>query len=231
MRKVLLLLLAPAFLLTSCRNEDDPTGPGSGTNSGPKTGSTFTYDYEVRGQENEIIDEGSTVQTLVKANTSAYGRSNVWIYVDNENDTNWYAKSSNGDVATYIDLASAETIGLGQAFWINFPTSGGPGEDRVLAEQEVEYHGVPAVLRATLNSEFGGNEQITIGTKTYPVKVASSTIELEVLVGGQVVNTGVLVDGSFWWIPELNASAGTQQMIEGENTYFFAQELVQVNVK
>jgi hypothetical protein len=123
-------------------------------------------------------------------------------------------------------------IGLGQGFWINFPTSGSGGEnDKVLAEQQVEFEGVPATLRATLSSAFEGNESITIGTKVYPVKRAGATIDIKVLIGGQEVNSGVLMDGSFWWIPELNATAGSQQELQGENTIFYAQELTNVNIK
>jgi hypothetical protein len=218
-------------LLTSCRTEDNPSGPGNTTSTGPKTGSTFSYDYEVRGSENQVIDEGSIVTTLVKTNATAYGKSNVLIYVDNEGDTNWYAKEANGNVSSYVNQESAEMIGLAQGFWINFPTSGVGGEDRVIAQQEITYQGVPAVLRATLSSAFEGNESITIGTKVYPVKRAGSEIALDVIIGGQVVNSGLLMSGSFWWIPELNATAGSNQEIEGENTIYYTQELTQVNIK
>jgi hypothetical protein len=231
MRKLYLLLL-PALFLTSCRTEDNPSSPGKNTSTGPKTGSTFSYDYEVRGAENEIIDEGSTTTTLVKTNASAYGKSNVWIYVDNEGDTNWYAKEANGNVFSYVNQESAEMIGLAQGFWINFPTSGSGGDnDKVLAQQQIEFEGVPATLQATLSSEFEGNETITIGSKVYPVKRAGATIDIKVLIGGQEVNSGVLMDGSFWWIPELNATAGSQQELQGENTIFYAQELTEVNIK
>jgi hypothetical protein len=102
MRKLYLLLL-PALLLTSCRTEDNPSGPGNNTSTGPKTGSTFSYDYVVRGAQNEIVDQGSTTTTLVKTNATAYGKSNVWIYVDNEGDTNWYAKEANGNISSYVN--------------------------------------------------------------------------------------------------------------------------------
>jgi hypothetical protein len=230
MRKLFLLLL-PAFLLTSCRTEDNPSGPGNTTTSGPKTGSTFSYDYVVRGAENEVLDEGTSLRTLVKANASAYGKSNVWIYVDDEGDTNWYAKEANGNVSTYVNQESAEMIGLAQGFWINFPTSGSGGEDRVIAQQEITYQGVPAVLRATLTSEFEGNESITIGTKPYAVKRAGSEIALDVLVGGEVMNSGLLMSGSFWWIPDLNVTAGSEQEIDGENTVYYAEEMTEVNIK
>lgn len=230
MRKLILLLL-PALLLTSCRTEDSPSGPGNNTSTGPKTGSTFTYDYEVRGSENQIIDEGSLVKTLVKTNATAYGKSNVLIYVDNNGDSSWYAKEANGNVSNYVDQTSAETIGLGQGFWITFPTSGSGGENRVIAQQQIEFEGVPATLRATLTSEFEGNESITMGSKPYPVKRAGATIALDILVVGQVVNSGELMTGSFWWIPELNASAGSLQELTAEETYVLAQELTEVNIK
>lgn len=230
MRKLILLLL-PVFLLTSCRTEDNPSGPGNTTTTGPKVGSTFSYDYAVRGSENQVIDEGSIVTTLVKTNATAYGKSNVWIYVDNDGDTNWYAKEANGNISSYVDQQSAEMIGLAQGFWINFPTSGSGGEDRVIAEQAIEYQGVPATLRATLTSEFEGTEQITIGSKVYPVKRAGSTIDLDVIIGGQAVNSGVMMSGSFWWIPDLNVTAGSNQEVNGENTIFYAQELTEVNIK
>jgi hypothetical protein len=230
MRKLILLLL-PVFLLTSCRTGDDPTGPGNTTTSGPKVGSTFSYDYEVRGSENQIIDNGSFVTSLVKTNATAYGKSNVLIYVDNDGDTSWYAKEANGNVSNYVNQESAEMIGLAQGFWINFPTSGSGGENRVIAQQQIDYQGVPATLRATLMSEFEGTESITIGTKAFPVKRAGAEIALDVLVGGQVVNSGVLMSGSFWWIPELNATAGSNQEVNGENTIFYTQELTEVNIK
>ena len=230
MRKLFLLLI-PAFLLTSCRTEDNPSGPGNSTSTGPKTGSTFSYDYEVRGSENQIIDEGSYVSTLVKTNATAYGKSNVLIYVDNEGDTNWYAKEANGNISSYVDQESAEMVGLAQGFWINFPISGSGGDDRVIAEQEIEYQGIPATLRATLKSQFEGTETLTIGTKPYPVKRAGSTIELDVIIAGQAVNSGVMMSGSFWWIPELNATAGSEQELNGENTVYYTNELTEVNIK
>jgi hypothetical protein len=230
MRKLILLLL-PVFLLTSCRTEDNPTGPGNNTNTGPKTGSSFTYEYEVRGQENNIIDQGTTTSTLVKTNATAYGKSNVLIYVDEELDTNWYAKESNGNISTYVDKASAEMIGLTDGFWITFPISGAGAEERVIGEETITYDGVPATLRATLSTQFEGNTSITIGTKVYPVKRAGSEIDLTILIGGQEVQSTLLMSGSFWWIPELNASAGSNQELQAENTIFYAQELTEVNIK
>lgn len=230
MRK-LFLFLVPVFFLVSCKTEDNPSGPGTNTNSGPKTGSTFTYDYEVRGSENQVIDEGTQVSTLVKTNASAYGKSNVWIYVDDEGDTNWYAKESNGNVSSYVDQSSAEMIGLAQGFWINFPTSGSGGDNKVIAQQQIDYQGVPATLRATLTSAFEGTESITIGTKVHPVKRAGAEIALDVLIGGEVVNSSTLMSGSFWWIPDLNATAGSNQELSGEDTYFYTQELTEANIK
>lgn len=231
MRKLSLLLVFPLFLLASCRTEDNPTGSGTNTTPGPKTGSSFTYDYQVRGSENQILDEGTTTQTLVKTNASAYGKSKVWIYVDADNDSSFYAIESNGNVSTYIDAESAATVGLGQAFWIMFPTSGTGGENRVIAQEQIEYQGVPATLRARLTSEFEQNESITIGTKVYPVKQAGALIKLDVIVGGQVVNSGDLMKGSIFWVPELNASAGAEQLVQLENTMFYVEELSSLNLK
>lgn len=228
MRKLILLLL-PIFLLTSCRTSTEPgDNPSS---SAPKVGSTFSYDYAVIGQDNTKLDSGSIVTELVKTNETFAGKSNVLIYADNEGDFTHFAKESNGNISVYIDADASDNMGFVQPFWINFPISGSGGENRVLAQEQVDYQGVTATLRAVLTSEFAATESATIGNKSYVVKSANTNISLEIVVAGQVAESADILNGTLWWMPELNACYATQQEITGDERMTFVQELTGVNIK
>jgi hypothetical protein len=227
MRKLILLAL-PLFILTSCKTTNEPETP---QHTGPKVGSTFSYDYEMRDGENVLLDEGSIVSTLVKVNHSLAGKGNVLVYVDNEGDSSFFAKENNGNVSVYLDAEAADVLNFTSPFWINFPISGSGGENRVLAQQQVEYNGVPATLRATLRSNFEGNDAITMGGKNYTVKQGSAVIRMDLLVNGQVIDGYDLLQGNLYWMPELNAMYATTQRVELEDTRAYAQELTGANIK
>jgi hypothetical protein len=226
MRKLILLLL-PFFLLTSCRTTTEPDD----NQNAPKVGSTFSYDYDVRGQDNNVIESGSIVTELVKTNHSFAGKSNVLVFVDNEMDTTYFAKESNGNISAYIDTDASGNLGMTQPFWINFPISGSGGEDRVIAQQQIDYNGAPATLRAVLTSEFDGTQSTSVSGKPVTVKRAVTTIRLEVIVVGLVVETVEILNGSLSWMPELNACYATEQAIQLEERMVYSQEITSMNIK
>jgi hypothetical protein len=202
-------VLSLFFLLTAC-DKDDPITPEPNVGpSGPRVGSTFTFDrYEVDSTTGARIESTKKTSTYTVTSTTAafLDKSAVSLFVSNDGgDTMRFCYLSSGDVLhddAYDCMQGGVRFGAGDRIWDTVPTGSARTATTRLDTTYVEFGKSVHLVHYSTYSR-GQTETVSVGASTLNSFQLIHDWHSEVSLDGVTVCSETPLVETINWVPSI----------------------------